>query len=134
MSTHIVIISQKNVGASLVKAAKNIYGGLPLPVTTVAVNYRVRPSTMLQKVLKMTNRLPVDTDILIMTDLYGSTPANIARSLRQHYHNQPRLVTGLNLPMLVKVLNYPELPIDSLAEKAIAGGQQGVFLCKSSDY
>lgn len=133
MSTHIVIISQKNVGASLVKAAKNIYGGLPLPITTVAVNYRVRPSTMLQKVLKLTNRLPTNTDILIMTDLYGSTPANIARRLRHHYQNEPRLVTGLNLPMLVKVLNYPELPIDSLAEKAISGGQQGVFLCRSTD-
>lgn len=133
MNTHILIISQKHVGAALVKAAKNIYGGLPLPVSTVAVNYRVRPQTMLQKVIKLTNRLPADTDILILTDLYGSTPANIARSLSRHCHNQPRLVTGLNLPMLVKILNYPELPIDSLAEKAIAGGQQGVFQCNNQE-
>lgn len=37
------------------------------------------------------------------------------------------MVAGVNLPMLVRVLNYPQLPLGELAEKALSGGREGVF-------
>ena len=62
---------------------------------------------------------------MILTDLFGSTPYNIAKVL--HQETNIRMVSGLNLPMLIKVMNYPNLSLDELAQKAIKGGREGVI-------
>ena len=64
--------------------------------------------------------------VLVLTDAYGSTPSNIA--CRLGARRQVAVVTGLNLPMLLRVLNYPALPLDELKEKAVSGGRDGVLL------
>ena len=63
--------------------------------------------------------------VLILTDMYGTTPTNIARQIT---HAPPvRIVTGVNLPMLLHVLNYPGLDLDAMATTALEGGRQGVL-------
>ena len=74
---------------------------------------------------------PSGDGVLVLTDLYGSTPSNIACKLRRHGH--VRVVSGVNLPMLIRVLNYPDLDLDSLKEKALSGGRDGVLSCTSED-
>ena len=66
--------------------------------------------------------------MLVLTDIYGSSPANIAAALQE----RPRVlaVAGVNLPMLVRVLNYPVLPLEALAEKALSAGREGVVPCR----
>jgi PTS system ascorbate-specific IIA component len=44
-----------------------------------------------------------------------------------------RIVSGVNLPMLVRVFNYPDLTLPELAEKALSGGRDGVFACPGGD-
>jgi len=127
MKTEIIIITQKHVGTALVKAAKNIFGKLPLPVIAVSVNYRTKPEALLHKLCRVIQKTEEHTSLLILTDLYGSTPSNIATKLCDICQRPTRLVAGLNLPMLIKVLNYANLPAQQLAEKAIAGGKQGVL-------
>jgi PTS system ascorbate-specific IIA component len=63
--------------------------------------------------------------VLILTDLFGSTPCNIACKLMHDY--RVRVVCGANLPMLIKIMNYPSADLETLANKAIAGGVQGIF-------
>jgi PTS system ascorbate-specific IIA component len=65
--------------------------------------------------------------VLVLTDLYGSTPSNIAASLASR--GAVRIVSGLNLPMLVRVLNYPAEDLAGLADKAVTGGNRGILLC-----
>jgi PTS system ascorbate-specific IIA component len=62
--------------------------------------------------------------VLVLTDIYGSTPSNIA----SHLSSRPgvQVVAGLNLPMLLRVLNYARLDLATLAEKAVSGGREGV--------
>ncbi len=62
--------------------------------------------------------------VLALTDLYGSTPCNVVSKLIQQ-HNL-RIVTGLNLSMLIRVMNYPDLDLDELAQKAVSGGREGI--------
>ncbi len=62
--------------------------------------------------------------MVILTDLYGATPSNIAASLSGQHAT--RAVSGVNLSMLIRVLNYPELSLDELAEKARSGGIDGI--------
>ncbi len=130
MSTEIIIITQKHVGTALVKAAKNIFGRLPLSITTVSVNYRANPDTLVNKLQHMIEHLSCDKEVLILTDLYGSTPSNIANRLAILCNHHVRTVAGLNLPMLLKVLDHAQIPLKHLVEYAIEGGKRGVFDCQ----
>lgn len=65
--------------------------------------------------------------VLVLSDLYGATPCNVANrlpGLGVHMH----CVSGLNLPMLLRVLNYPEQSLDELAQTAATGGRGGIFV------
>ena len=67
---------------------------------------------------------------MVLADMYGSTPANIACSL-QDGPGATQIIAGLNLPMLVRALNYSSLPLVELALKAETGGRDGVLICAS---
>lgn len=70
------------------------------------------------------------TSLLLITDLFGATPSNIAQHVLQHCTQsniQVREVTGLNVPMLLRTLCHLQLPLDQLEQCAIAGGEQGIF-------
>ena len=66
--------------------------------------------------------------MLVLTDMYGSTPSNIAVGLQRE--GRVDVVAGVNLPMLVRVLNYPFLDLATLAAKALSGGRDGIMPCK----
>jgi PTS system mannose-specific IIA component len=63
--------------------------------------------------------------VLILTDMFGSTPSNIAHRLAQR--GKVMVVTGLNLPMMIKVMNYPTHNLEQLVELAVKGGKTGVL-------
>jgi PTS system ascorbate-specific IIA component len=62
---------------------------------------------------------------LVLTDVFGATPSNVALKLVDGVNS--RLITGLNLPMLLRVLTYRHEPLDMLVARAVAGGTQGVM-------
>ena len=65
--------------------------------------------------------------MLVLTDVYGATPANVAARLA-HLGTPVRRVSALSLPMLLRVLNYPELALAELPAVAAAGARNGVVL------
>lgn len=62
---------------------------------------------------------------LVLTDVFGATPCNVARGLPADLH--VRLLAGVNLPMLLRAVNYLDQSLDTLTEKALTGGEQGVM-------
>jgi PTS system ascorbate-specific IIA component len=62
---------------------------------------------------------------LILTDLFGATPCNIAEKLIDGPGT--KLITGVNLPMLLRAVTYRHEPIEALVARALAGGTQGVM-------
>lgn len=62
---------------------------------------------------------------LVLTDVFGATPCNVAQKLVDGVNS--RLIAGLNLPMLLRVLTYRHEPLDALITRAVAGGTQGVM-------
>ncbi len=64
-------------------------------------------------------------ELLILTDAFGATPANIAQRLTDL--GQVKVVTGVNLPMLWRAMNYAGEPLDRLVTRAVAGATQGVM-------
>ena len=62
----------------------------------------------------------------MLTDLFGSTPSNIATRLMDRH--AVRIISGVNVPMLLRIMNYPELGLEMLAEKAASGAHDGVVV------
>lgn len=76
---------------------------------------------------RMIERLDSGRGVLVLTDAFGSTPSNIATRLAEP--GRTRVLAGLNLPMLVRVFNYPHLDLDALADAAVEGGRRGIMFC-----
>lgn len=66
-----------------------------------------------------------DAEVLILTDVFGATPTNVAQRLADR--SGVRVLAGVNVPMLWRALNYAALPLDDLVTRCIAGGTQGVL-------
>ncbi|HEY1393285.1 MAG TPA: PTS fructose transporter subunit IIA [Methylibium sp.] len=69
-------------------------------------------------------------EVLILTDVFGATPANLAQRLAEG--GNVKVVTGVNVPMLWRSLNYAQEPLDTLVARALAGGAQGVMQVATS--
>ena len=124
MTISVLIISHEEIGNALIQTASKAFEELPLPTTVVNVDPNTDPEVLLPKLKRLIKNIGNPTGVLILTDLFGSTPDNIAKALQNGIN--ARIVSGLNLPMLIKVMNYPNLTLDELAEKAIIGGREGV--------
>ena len=127
MSVNILLITHEDIGHALLQIAQETYGELPLPVTPVTVSYHADPDELYEKLIRFLAQVDGKAGSLMLTDMFGSTPCNLARKLEKI--GQVRVVTGLNLPMLIRVLNYPHLPLSELADKAVSGGKDGVIDC-----
>ena len=126
MSIGLLVISHDDVGSALLETASHMLGQCPLKVELLPASRDADPDVLLNKGRDLVGSLDEGDGVLVLTDLYGSTPSNIAKQLLDD--DRVRIVTGVNLPMVIRVLNYPKLQLDQLAEKAVSGGRDGVFL------
>lgn len=130
MSVNIFIITHNQVGQALVKTVVKTFGeSLPISTTVVPVHYNTDPDQLINQLKQTIATLPADREIMVLTDMYGSTPCNIAKSLMS-VPQHTATITGVNLPMLIRVMNYPDLSLGELTEKAISGGKDGVIQCQ----
>ena len=131
MSVGLLLITHGAIGASLLSTATRILGGsCPVAVRALAVTDETQRDQLLVEARRLALEVDGDDGVLVLTDLYGSTPANIACSL-QGDSARIRILAGLNLPMLVRALNYASLPLGDLTHKAETGGRDGVLICAS---
>jgi PTS system ascorbate-specific IIA component len=63
--------------------------------------------------------------VLVLTDIFGATPSNVAQKLVDGVKS--RLITGVNLPMLLRAVSYRNETLDALVSRAVIGGTQGVM-------
>ena len=124
----LLIITHNQVGAALFDAAVSVLGSCPLPAKVIQVSQDCDPDERRARALKAVRELNQGDGVLVVTDMYGSTPSNVATSLCDE---QVSVVAGINLPMLVRIMNYPQLSLDQLADKAVSGGRDGVLACFS---
>ena len=106
MSVGVLLMTHESMGAALVSAARHVLGKLPLPLNVIELDAGADPDATLSVAAREARALDHGDGVLVLTDLYGATPCNVAHrlpSLGLHMH----CVSGLNLPMLLRVLNYP---------------------------
>lgn len=129
MAVGLLIITHNLIGEDLLSTARSMLGRLPLETASLAVSQSGDPDELLARARELHGRLNTGDGVLVLTDMYGSTPSNIATRLLQQPKTQ--VIAGINLPMLVRVLNYPELRLHELVNKAISGAHDGIVLCET---
>ena len=129
MSVGVLIITHGEIGEQLMTTAASTLGGeIPLPCKALSIAQSCDPDQMAQQANNLLESLNQGQGVLVLTDMYGSTPSNIANKLKQL--DDVSVIAGVNLPMLIRVLNYPDLNRAELIEKALSGGHDGIMLCQ----
>ena len=123
----LLLIAHGNIGDALLEAATGTLGDHPLPVEVLRMPRDCDPEAMVEQAHARIHAMDQGDGVLVLTDLYGSTPSNIACSLNEDEKPRVNVVSGLNLPMLIRVFNYPQLDLNALTEKAASGGREGVM-------
>ncbi len=123
----VLIVAHDPVGSALLGVATAILGNPPLPIENLPVPLDVDTEMATDKARILIRNLNQGAGVLVLTDMYGSTPANIACRLLAD--PAIRVVSGLNLPMLCRIFNYAALDLEQLAEKAADGARDSILLC-----
>ncbi len=126
MSVGILIISHNGIGAAIYGTATFMIQNSPLNIKLLSADRGSDPDELLEVAKQLIRELDTRDGVLVLTDLLGSTPSNVAHRL--HEYATVNIVTGLNLSMLIRVLNYPNLNLAELTDKAYSGGIDGVVM------
>jgi len=124
MNTGIFIIAHAPLANALRQCVLHIF---PDASTCIAV-FDVQPNMSTDETLRGARTMMAllgTPQTLVLTDLFGATPCNVAQKLVDGV--QSRLVAGVNLPMLMRAVTYRGEPLDALVALALAGGTQGVM-------
>lgn len=125
MSVGVLLITHDCIGSSLVATVSRMLSELPLALEAIDVPCDCDPEVVGRQLRDKLETLDSGDGVLLLTDIYGGTPSNIACSVP--LGARVRTIAGVNLPMLVRVLNYPGLSLTELADKALTGGREGVY-------
>jgi PTS system mannose-specific IIA component len=127
MSVAVLIITHAPFGSATLEATTGTLGSLPIATRVMDIQRDCDPQREKERALQLLDELDQGDGVLLLTDLYGATPSNIACSLMEEEH-QLSLVSGLNLAMLIRVMNYAGNTLPELAERALSGGHNGIFV------
>jgi len=126
MSVALLVVTHNRIGAELIRTARDILGGYPMPCATLEVSRDADLESLLTDGHRLTWELDAGDGVLILTDAFGSTPSNTAVRLGEDVGTA--VVSGANLPMLLRVFNYADENLTELQQRAVGGGRDGVVL------
>ena len=124
MSNCIFIIAHAPLASALRDCAMHVYPECANSVIALDVQAQAQP----EDTLAQARQALADTHkegLLVLTDIFGATPANVAQKLVAGQN--AKLIAGVNLPMLYRTVCYRDEPLDALTARAITGGAQGVM-------
>jgi mannose PTS system EIIA component len=121
----ILLVSHGAFGESLIHCASHVLGKRPLYVRQLGVTVHDDPDEILPTAEDLIRFLDQGQGVLVMTDIYGATPSNIAMRLLKP--GRVEGIAGVNLPMLIRALTYRDEPLEAVVAKALSGGSEGVM-------
>lgn len=125
MTTLIFLVAHAPLAHALRECALHVFPDCGEALRVLDVSPDSAPEESLEEARALVEDVP-ERPLLVLTDLFGATPCNIAQRLANG-RPSARLVTGLNLPMLLRAVSYRAEPLDLLVQRAVVGGTQGVM-------
>lgn len=120
----ILIVAHGTFGEALIHCASHVLGKRPLAVAQLGVTVHDDPDALLPQAKALVAGLDEGIGVLVLTDILGATPANLATRLLEP--GRVEGLAGVNLPMLIRALTYREESLATVVAKASSGGLEGV--------
>src|SRR5689334_4609673 len=124
----ILLIAHAPLANALRQCALHVFPDCGNMVVAIDVQPNLSPDETLgaaRIALEQLSRVPQVNGVLVLTDIFGATPSNVAQKLVDGVNS--RLITGVNLPMLLRAVTYRHESLDTLVSRAVVGGTQGVM-------
>ena len=110
----------------MLDTVKTILPTCPLQTLAISAHGNTDPEELFDTASRACDKLDQGAGVLVLTDLFGSTPSNVANRLVDRH--RAMVISGANIPMLLRIMNYPDADLEELAEKATAGAHDGITL------
>ena len=134
MTVGVLIIAHAPLAAALAAAAAHVYGCAPERAGGQLRAFDVQPDSDTEanvaRARLLVSEVDSGTGVLVLTDAFGASPGNVATQLAEP--GRVAVIAGVNLPMLLRALCYRDGSLAETAEKALAGGAQGVMQVAST--
>ena len=123
----ILIIAHSPLAQALRQCALHVFPDCEQAVVALDVLPNVSPEETLAaaRITLEQQLIAPRSQVLVLADVFGATPCNVAQKLVDGVRS--RLVAGVNLPMLLRAVTYRHEPLETLVQRAIAGGTAGVM-------
>jgi len=121
----ILIIAHGTLGESLIHCASHVLNKRPPRLRQLGITAQDDPLLLLPQARALEKELDAGSGVLILSDMYGGSPSNIAAKLL--IPGRVEGVAGVNLPMVIRALTYRDRPLATLITKAVSGGCEGVL-------
>lgn len=119
------LVTHTSYGESLIQCACHVLNKRPPQLVQLGVALQDDPLDLLPQAQQMLNWADSGRGVLVLTDIFGATPSNIAMKLLEP--GRVEGVAGVNLPMLLRALTYRDKDMATLVSRAISGGRDGVL-------
>jgi len=125
----IIIVAHTPLASALLEFVGHIYGQVPEHIFAVNVPPHEDSKITLNKLQELVDTLHSENEVLVITDIMGATPSNVASRLmnKSNHGRDIQVLTGVNLPMLLRAVSHRHEPLSEIVEKSLQGGQQGVM-------
>lgn len=128
----ILIIAHTPIASAMLSFAEHVYGSIPEHIRAIDIPAHEDAKISFERVLAAAKAVETDGELLVLTDVMGATPANVAsRLITQQGSSSIKLkvqiLAGLNLPMLMRAVSYRDDALDALVQKTLQGGQNGIL-------
>ena len=124
MNVGLLLVSHPGIAPALLNNAFRILGSNPIKTSILEVPMDSDLESLAIEAEKIIESLDQGEGVLILADLFGSSPCNLAYRFKNKQHI--RIVSGLNLSMLIRAMNYYQDDLETLAEKAATGATDGI--------
>lgn len=121
----ILLITHDTLGEALLQCACHVLNKRPVQLMQLGVAAGDDPNDLLPLARKMLEIVDTGEGVLILTDIYGASPANLAAKLLDPGHVEG--IAGVNLPMLLRALTYRDKDMATLVKRTTGGGRDGVL-------
>ncbi|MQY51863.1 PTS fructose transporter subunit IIA [Rhodocyclus tenuis] len=120
----VFLITHGSFGEALLQNVYHVLNRRPPLLAQLGLAAQDDPLDLLPTAQRMLASVDAGDGVLILTDIFGASPANLALKLLEP--GRVEGVAGVNLPMLLRVLTYREKGLETMLQKAISGGRDGV--------
>lgn len=120
----VLIVTHGEIGTALLNSASQILGGDPSQVATLSVWRQDDPDDLVLRARELVEGIDAGDGVLVLTDIFGATPGNVVSRLLEDGHIEG--VSGVSLPMLLRVLSSRNGSLSASVQRAISAGADGV--------